>query len=126
MANRRHIPLSVKLAACLDALGLTGVPIDWNHDPALGLRRRDPVTGLYDPDELDPRYLRPVPRESHKVITNGTAAPLSGDKSKIAKLKRVERKEREFRERVLAKEAGEPVEKKSRWPSRKFQSRKLR
>lgn len=57
--------------------------------------------------------------ECHHVKTYGTSVPLSGDISKIAKVKRIARKEEEFQRRLLAKAEGVPKE-KSRWPSRKF------
>ena len=128
MTKRRHISLAVKLSACLDALGLLGQEIEWEHTVPLGLRIFDPATGKYDPDEMDPRYLRPMGKADHSVKTRGTSVPLSGDVSKISKLKRVERNEADFRARLLAKDAGEPppIKKGKAWPKRAFGSRPKR
>lgn len=111
--------LSVKLAACLDAMGLTGKKLNWDHTWPLGLRIFDGKD--YTPDENDPRYIRPLIVEDHAVKTDGTHVPLSGDKSKIAKLKRNVEKEAEFRTRLLEKTPGKPRTKRSRFPSRPFQ-----
>lgn len=119
------MPLSVKLQACIFLLGHQG-PVQWDHDPALELRKYDPETGKWDPDANDPRYIVPRSIEDHAIKTNGSATPLSGDKSKIAKLKRVEEKAAAFRARLLAKAPDAPRA-ASKWPSRKFpgKSRKL-
>ncbi|MBV8650306.1 MAG: hypothetical protein JO255_02495 [Alphaproteobacteria bacterium] len=124
MPPRRHIPLRVKLKACLDALGLLGAEIDWEHTIPLALRPYDMATGKYEPDEHDPRYLRPMRRDEHKLKTNGDHRPLSGDVSVISKTKRIAKDEEEFRRRLLAKEMGErPPKPKKRgrpFPSRPF------
>jgi hypothetical protein len=103
MIKRRAIPLGVKVRACLLALGLDPDAVEFDHDPALGLRPIDPVTGDTIPPQNDPRYIVPRAKAAHDVKTNGAHVPLSGDKAKIAKLKRVEADEQAFRERVLAK-----------------------
>lgn len=129
--KRPHMPLSVKLAACLDMLGLTGEKIEWEHSVALKLRPIDPETGDTIPPANDPRYIRPMILSDHKTKTNGVPhIPLSGDLSKIAKTKRIERKHAEFQARLMAKQTGEEPETKSRakrqWPKRKFpQQRRL-
>lgn len=120
--KRPHMSLSTKLAACLDMLGLTGKTIQWDHSPSLGLRIFDGTK--YTPDANDPKFIRPLIVDDHHVKTNGTHVPLSGDKSKIAKLKRNEEKEAAFRAKILAKKTGEPRPKRSRIPSRPFQQRK--
>lgn len=116
------MPLSVKLAACLDMLGLTGKTINWDHDPPLAMRERT-EDGGYIPAANDARFIRPLIEDDHDAKTNGTHVPLSGDKSKIAKLKRVEDKAEAFRNRILAKEPGREKP-KSRWASRPFQRKK--
>jgi hypothetical protein len=98
-------------------LGLTGKALDWSHEPALQLRAYDEHD--YDPPQHDPRFIRPRTKEAHAVLTNGTAVPLSGDKSQIAKVRRVREGQAAFRARLLAKEAGEESP-RSRWPSRPF------
>jgi hypothetical protein len=120
--HRKHLPLSTKLRAALHCLGLDPDSVEWHHEPPLAMRPLDPETGDTIPAELDWRHLVPLSREDHKVQTFGTAAPLSGDVSKISKLKRVEKKAAAFRERLMAKTAGESQPKKSRFPSRPFRS----
>ena len=126
MTKRRHIPLAVKLAACLDAMGMTGEAIEWEHTIPLGLRAYDEMTGLYSPDEMDPRYLRPMAKGQHKLKTFGGHVPLSGDVSRIAKMKRLTAGESAFRERLLAKDAGDapPAKPGRRWASRPFSSKR--
>jgi len=119
------MPMAVKLAAALHALGFGDSlgQVEWHHSPPLALRPFDPVTGKHDPDANDPRYIVPLSKADHAVQTNGTAVPLSGDKSKIAKTKRVTDAQAAFRARLLAKEPGREKP-KSKWPSRKMRSRK--
>jgi hypothetical protein len=122
-AKRCYRPISVERDAALHALGLLGKKINWDHCPALGMRLRTPDGG-YIPDENDPRYIVPRLAEDHAVKTNGNHVPLSGDKSQIAKLKRNESAEAEYRFRILAKAPGTPREKSSKWPKRKFQQKR--
>lgn len=126
MAPRKHRPISVERDAALNALGLLGKKINWDHRPPLSQRPRDPVTGLYTPDELDPRYLFPVAKEDHDKRTYGDHRPLSGDISVAAKLKRVASNQAAFRDRLLAKAPGVPREKRSRIPSRPMKNKSPR
>lgn len=123
MARRRkHIPEHVKVQALLIILGFDPArAIDWNHRPALGLREYDEDTGLYTPDELDPRYLEPRYADNHDIITNGTKATVAGgDIHKIAKAKRLAKEHEEFRRRCLKREPGEPRQKSGKIRSRGF------
>jgi hypothetical protein len=101
--NRRRMPLSVKLASALHALGLDPANVDFDHDPAISLRPIDPATGDTIPPQLDPRYIVPRSRADHARKTFGDSKPLSGDVSLAAKVKRVEAKRADFRHRLLAK-----------------------
>jgi hypothetical protein len=121
---RKYRPVHVERDAALNALGLLGKKINYDHDPCLAMRLFDPMTGLYDPDENDPRYIVPRLAEDHDIKTSGDATPLSGDKSKISKLKRNEEKEAAFRAKILAKRTGQPRIKRSRIPSRPFRKRR--
>jgi hypothetical protein len=121
VSKRRYRPVWVERDAALNALGLLGKSIHYDHRPPLSHRYQDPVTGLYEPDENDPRYLYPVLAEVNKALADGDCRPLSGDTSVAAKLKRNAKAEEEFRARILAKEPGEPRQRKSRIPSRPFQ-----
>lgn len=128
--RRKHRPISVERDAALHALGLLGKKINWDHRPALSHRPYDPVTGLYDPDENDPRYLYPILAEENKVLANGNHIPLSGDTSVAAKLKRLAADQEEYRRRLLAKDAGDeppaPIKKRRSRPipGRPFQTRR--
>ena len=90
--KRKSIPLSVKLDAALLALGLDPKAVDWHHEPPLAMRPFNPETGDTQPPQNDPRHIVPLARADHKARTIGNHGPLSGDVSKIAKLKRIERK----------------------------------
>lgn len=120
--KRKKIPIGVKLKSALHALGLDPDDVQYDHDPALGMRPVDPATGDTTPPANDWRHIVPRASAEHKVKTFGNHAPLSGDVSKIAKLNRVEGEQAAFRARLLAKHGGEaPAPKKGRpWPSRGF------
>lgn len=94
--------LSVKLAACLDALGFKpDDEIEWDHTFALGLRERT-EDGGYIPDANDPRYIRPRLKETHAVKTRGNGATTAGsDVHVIAKTKRLAKAHDEFKERQV-------------------------
>lgn len=120
---RKAIPIGVRLAACLDMLGLLGIELDWDHNPALALREIDPVTGDTIPSANDPRYIRPMLREDHRMKTFGSKATTAGsDIHAIARVKRLARKQEEFRQRILEKLPKEDRP-PSKWPKRGFQRR---
>lgn len=126
MTKRAHMPLSVKLQACLYLLGFTdGDIIEWHHTPALGLRRRLD-DGAYDPAENDPHHIVPLTKGRHAVQTRGKPATTAGsDIHAIAKVKRVGPAHEAFRARLLAKGTGEapPPTRKRKIPSRPFPKR---
>jgi hypothetical protein len=117
----------VKLQAALNALGMKGFEVEWNHIPPLGLRDKDLVTGAYVPDANDPDFIVPMIKAAHRAATNGNGATCAdGDIHKIAKAKRIAKDPpggEEFRRRLLAKPPREDRP-PSKWPKRKFQSRK--
>lgn len=116
------MPLAVKLAAALHALGLDPSAVDFDHDPALGLRPRDPETGDTIPPANDWRHIVPRDRRAHHDKTFGTHVPLSGDVSKIAKVKRLSAEQEAFRARLLTKGSDAPA-RPSSWPKRPFAKR---
>ncbi len=123
--HRKFIPLSVKLKAVLLMLGFKDdEQIDWDHCPALALRRVDEVTGELVPAANDPRFIRPMRRADHRLKTSGNGHTSYGsDIHAIAKMKRLTKEQEEFRARILAKGEGEepkPVKKKHRWFKRKM------
>ena len=97
--------------------------MEWDHNPALAMRPLNADQTDYEPAQLDPRYIRPMSGQEHKDKTFGNHVPLSGDVSVAAKIKRVERKNREFWNKLIGTEP-EQVKPKRVWPSRKFQNRK--
>lgn len=127
---RPHMSLSVKLAACLDALGFApDAEIEWDHTWALGLRERT-ADGGYIPDANDPRYIRPKLASVHGTKTRGNGATTAGsDIGNMRHLRGLTASQREFQRRMLAKECGKPAERpKSKIQSRGFQKgqRKMR
>jgi len=117
---RPHMSLSVKLAACLDALGFKpDDKIEWDHTWALGLRERTPEGG-YIPAANDPRYIRPKLEDVHLTKTSGNGATTAGsDVHRIAKVRRLLRAEEEFRWRLTSYDHRTTPAK----PKRKIQSR---
>jgi hypothetical protein len=97
--------------------------IEWDHCPALGLRCVNPATGELEPAPNDPRFIRPMRKLEHRQKTLGTASPLSGDISLIAKQKRIEEQTAAFRARLLAKTPGGQRPRSSKIPSRPLPKR---
>ena len=124
---RPHMSLSVKLAACLDALGFAqGEDIEWDHTFALGLRKRL-ADGRYDPDANDPRYIRPKRKGEHAIKTRGNGATTAGsDVGNMRHFRKVTASEQAFRSRLLEKATGEPRQRQGRIPSRPFRRKEAR
>lgn len=130
--HRKAIPVGVKLHAALLLLGFTEdqIPqLQWDHEPALGLRAIDDETGEMTPAPNDPRFIRPMLPDSHAVKTRGAGATTAGsDVGKMKKLRHLIAKEAAFRERVLAKGGQatqpKPAKRKRAWPSRPFSNSK--
>lgn len=80
--------------------------IDWDH-----------VGQLYFTGDNSLDNFRPLHRGCHKVKT-------AKDAFERAKCRRVTSAHEEFRRRILAKERGEEIERKSKWPSRPFPKRR--
>ena len=134
--KRKAIPMRAQRDSALWALGLDPKTTQFDHDPALGLRPVNADGTDYDPPQLDPRFI--VPRETgeHARKTDGDHVPLSGDKSKIAKTKRLEEKHGAFRQRMLAR--GDPFTedkllasitgwcRKVTWPKRAWPKRRVK
>ena len=73
------------------------VPIEFDHDPCLEMRLEE---GIHI-EANDPRFIMPRAKPEHDRKTNGDpAVPLSGDKSKLAKIDRIEKDEAAFRLRL--------------------------
>ena len=89
--------MCVKVEACLiimrNRLLLDCGPVEWDHCPALELRPLNAAGDDYDPPQHDPRYIQPLVKVDHDRKTNGPRHDHSqGDKGKIAKVKRLERR----------------------------------
>jgi hypothetical protein len=105
------MPLSVKLEAAILQLGLDPACVDFDHDPALGLRLFDEETKTYTPGANDPRFITVRSRDGdHRVKTSGNGATSAGsDIHRIAKSKRLV-KAREIHDAVVrARVTGERV-----------------
>lgn len=119
--KRPHMPLAVKLRAALRLAGLDpDAKIQWDHDPALAMRERTDKGWI--PAANDDLYIVPRTKASHAEKTFGTHVPLSGDISKIAKMKRIAEKRRPM---VEVSETIEPdgalrIKTKRAWPKRPF------
>jgi hypothetical protein len=123
-AKRPRVSLKAQLDAALLQLGLDPKTAELDHDPALGLRYRDPVTGRYEPDANDPHYLkwRPSPEHDKKTFKdNGSGR---GDLTAIAHVRRGTEQHREHVARMGAKAQGaeppRPARRKRSIPSRPF------
>lgn len=130
-AHRKHIPIGVKLHACLLLLGFSEEEISggiaWDHSPPLGLRFVDPETGEMIPHPNDPRHIQPLRTADHHLKTNGgPACAADGDIHKIAKARRLSDSHREFQSRLLAPDKKRDERPKSKWASRPFPKRKDR
>jgi hypothetical protein len=155
--KRKAIPLRVKLASVMIALGndhafcidaandpLMGralmvrliaaglrslrLPpdVDYDHDPALGLRPVNAAGDDYDPPQLDPRHITPRAKADHRTKTTGTppgqkvVTVASGDIHRISKAKRLDDETAAFRRRLLSKGSEPAADEK---PRRKMQGR---
>jgi hypothetical protein len=127
--HRKHIPVGVKLHACLLLLGFTedeiSGGIQWDHYPALNLRVLDPETGMLTPHPNDPAYLRPLRTDDHKVKTFGRGGARrtttrDSDLSEPRRIDKISTKHQEFRNRLLAPKVPKADRPKSKWPRRKF------
>ncbi|CCE05820.1 conserved hypothetical protein [Bradyrhizobium sp. STM 3843] len=122
---RKDIPLRVKLAVALRMLGFVkGQRVDFDHDPALGLRDWDEQKRDFIPPQLDPDFIVIRTKPDHGLKTNGNGATSYGsDKHTIAKIRRVSAEAEAFRLRMLAKKDPDidaPPRERSRIPSRGF------
>jgi hypothetical protein len=122
---RKNIPLSIKLAVALRMLGFAkGQRVDFDHDPALGLRPWDVEKQDFIPPQLDADFIVIRTTPDHSIKTNGNGATSYGsDKHAIAKINRVSEAEEAFRRRLLAKadpDIDAPARKRSRIPNRGF------
>ncbi len=122
---RKDIPLRVKLAVALRMLGFAkGQRVDFDHDPALGLRDWDEEKRDFIPPQLDADFIVIRTKPDHDKKTNGNGATSYGsDKHAIAKIDRVSEAEEAFRRRLLAKadpDIDAPPRPRSRIPNRGF------
>jgi hypothetical protein len=128
-AHRPHMPLSVKLEACLLLLGLDPKQVEFDHDPALARRYFNEAVGDYEPAANDPRYIRPRAPDGHLQKTTGRkgesrlSSAGDGDTTQAAKVKRLAPEHESFRRRLLTREPGEKHKRKGTFPARKMQSR---
>jgi hypothetical protein len=102
--RRKSIPLKNQLHAALYQLGLEPQEAELDHCPALVLRDYDEKAGDTEPKANDPKYLIWRTREDHKKKTFGTkATSAGGDIHRAAQMRRLTKKQEEFRARLMAK-----------------------
>jgi hypothetical protein len=104
--------------------------VQFDHDPALQLRAWSEDLQDTLPAANDVEFIRALHKDCHAEKTTGRRgesklSKRGGDISEVAKVRRITRKEEEFRKRLLTKGDAEPDsgEASSRWPRRKMQSR---
>lgn len=83
---RPHMPVSVQRDACLILLGFKPGEVEWDHDPALGLRELDQETGTYTPDANDPHFIRPRENADHGEKTKGDVKRIARRRKSARKL----------------------------------------
>jgi hypothetical protein len=129
--KRKAIPMRVQRDACLLAFGMQPDQVEFHHNPPIELRPLNEDGTDTVPPMNDPRHIEPMLSEAHKRETFGDPAiPLSGDVSKIAKTKRLEKKTERFNLAAQVKLLGADsllppgYRPKRSWPKgRKMQSR---
>jgi hypothetical protein len=115
--KRRAAPISVQLQVALrqlrEAWGVPAdTPLDLDHQPPLALRPLS-ENGTHIPHQHAPEALFFLTKEGHKIKTAGRAGEsdlsitYNGDVSKIAKTRRIEKKQTEFIRALLAKASGQ-------------------
>lgn len=116
--KRKHRSLRVERDACLIALGIDPTkPWHMQHAPALGCRPFYPELDDYAPAENDPRHMFPMQEAAHKKVTHEVDRPAVDKTRRQAK--------DQFRHFIAMVGESSPTrqEKRSKWPSRKLQSR---
>ncbi|MCO5730147.1 hypothetical protein [Rhizobium sp. SSA_523] len=126
--KRKAIPDRVKLIAALRRIGLTITEVQFDHNPALELRPVNPHTGDTIPPANDPDHIDMLLLVEHKEKTFGRggekrATTADSDIGRIAKVRRLTKKQEEMRQRMLARSQGEKPANKSRWPKRRLNPR---
>lgn len=138
---RKAIPTTVRLdvvirqegrcKTCREKLGVLA-DTQFDHTPALQLRQWDQDIGDTVPAANDPEYIEAKHKDCHAIKTTGRTgesklSAVNGDVQQIAKIRRLEKKESEFRNRLLVKEDGgeppPPTKAKRPWPKRPFPKR---
>ena len=129
--KRRAIPLAVKVEACLIIMrqhGLLGDgPVHWDHHPALELRPVNADGTDFDPPQHSASHIQPLAKVTHDLKTNGNRERADGDKTRIAKTKRLEANR--LAAQIMSSLAADSLPEwkpkwKRAWPSRKFETRK--
>ncbi|WP_269581908.1 hypothetical protein [Roseibium sp. Sym1] len=113
-------PLKLKLDNVLLALGLDLDDVQWDHRPPIQQRVWDPVKRDTVPPANAAGYLEPVVGSTHSDRTDGpkTKAVARGDKTEIAKTKRLAAAHKKFVGTILAKD--EKKQSSRSIPSRPF------
>jgi hypothetical protein len=131
--HRKHIPIGVRLHACLLLLGfpeeaITGGRIRWDHDPALSMRFEDPETHQLVPAPNEPSAIKPMLDDDHnnKSFGPGGEKRIHTRGSDVAEPRRLDRINKKHLAHLqhLIVPAPREDRPRSKWGKRKFQSRK--
>jgi hypothetical protein len=128
---RKNPPLSVKLAVALRMLGFTKEDqVQFDHDPALGLREWDEEKRDFIPPQLDPEFIVIRTKAAHRTKSSGRkgeakVTSYGSDQHAIAKLDRLQQDQAAFRAKLLAKDQDEQPPAAPR-PKQKIPSRGFR
>ena len=132
--KRKSIPLSIQLEAAkrqiAKALGVDVADLRLDHDPALNFRPMNEAGDDTVPPANDPAHLFWIADAAHKIKTFGIGGERrvhtkGSDLSEPRRLDKLYAKIEDFRARVLSVEK-KPKPRKSKWPSRKFETRKMK
>lgn len=128
---RKAIPLGVKLAVALRMLGLHGIKIDYDHDPALALREWNAKAGDFNPPQLDPNFIVIRTKEAHRTKTSGRkgekrVTSYGSDQHAIGKIRRLTHQQAEVQRAILARPCGDKRRPKGNIRSKGFDKSRTR
>lgn len=132
---RKAIPVSVRLdvvirqegrcKTCNEKLGQLA-NTEFDHVPALQLRTWDEEAGDTIPPANAPENIEAKHTDCHARKTRGNKATTRGsDVQEIARIKRLSKAEKEFRQKLLSKgedDEDAPPQRRTRWPKRPLRS----
>ncbi len=126
--RRKSISARSKLIVTLRELGLTVTEIQFDHDPALSARKWNERKGDFEPPQDDPRFIKLLMVDRHKVKTFGPGGTKrihtrGSDISEPRRIERIAERHKEFCRTALAPKKRKPAKAKKAgraWPKRTF------